>query len=71
MSSLFRFQYVIEYKRNDPMNRVAEYFKTERKKLVNYVRSRIDDAAVELAYARCIWIGRDFLLAGLWNFAAG
>ncbi|MFO7980386.1 MAG: hypothetical protein R6V00_06075 [Candidatus Aminicenantes bacterium] len=53
------------------MNRVAEYFKTERKKLVNYVRSRIDDAAVELAYARCIWIGRDFLLAGLWNFAAG
>lgn len=45
MDSLFRLQYVIEYKRNDPMNRVSEFFRTERKKLVNYVRGRIDDAA--------------------------
>jgi RNA polymerase sigma factor (sigma-70 family) len=27
------------------MNAIAEFFKTERRKLVNYVRSRIDDAA--------------------------
>jgi len=45
MDSHFRLQYGIEYKRNDPMNGVAEFFKTERRKLVNYVRSRIDDAA--------------------------
>lgn len=27
------------------MNRVAEFFRTERQRLVNYVRGRIDDAA--------------------------
>ena len=42
---LFRFKYIIEYKRKDPMNRVADFFRTEYKKLVRYVRSRIDDAA--------------------------
>ncbi len=42
---LFRFKYVIKYKRKDPMNRVADFFQTEYKKLVRYVRSRIDDAA--------------------------
>lgn len=45
MDSHFRLQYDIEYIRNDPMNRAAEFFRTERRKLVNYVRSRIDDAA--------------------------
>ena len=31
---LFRFKCVIEYKRKDPMNRVADFFRTEYKKLV-------------------------------------
>jgi len=44
-NSYFRLEYVIEYKSEECMNRVADFFSTERKKLVNYVRSRIDDAA--------------------------
>jgi len=43
--SLFYPQYVIEYKRKVPMNRTAEFFRTERQKLVNYVRRRIEDAS--------------------------
>jgi len=42
---LLRLKYVIEYKRKDPVNKVADYFQTEYKKLVRYVRNRIDDAA--------------------------
>ncbi len=44
-NSYFRLEYVIEYKSEEPVNRVAEFFRKEHKKLVNYVRSRIDDAA--------------------------
>ena len=44
-NSFFRLEYVIEYKSEKRMNRVADFFRTEHKKLVSYVRGRIDDAA--------------------------
>ena len=44
-NSFFRLEYVIEYKSEKRMNRVADFFRTEHKKLVSYVRCRIDDAA--------------------------
>ena len=44
-NSFFHLEYVIEYKSEEPVNRVADFFRTERRKLVSYVRSRIDDAA--------------------------
>jgi RNA polymerase sigma factor (sigma-70 family) len=43
--SFFRLEYVIEYRSEKRMNLVADFFRTEQKKLVSYVRSRIDDAA--------------------------
>ena len=30
----FLFKYVVEYKKKDPMNRMADFFRTEYKKLV-------------------------------------
>lgn len=44
-NSFFRLEYVIEYKSEKRMNRVADFFRTEQTKLVSYVRSRIDDTA--------------------------
>jgi len=42
---LFRLHYIIEYKWKTPVSRTTDFFQSEYKKLVNFVRSRIDDAA--------------------------